>query len=128
MHLVAESTLAMFAPTSSTMGGKREGAGRKRALKVRGPVWGDRYDARELTTPRAVRDALVYVLMNAKKHRLHVGRVDRFSSAPWFDGFVGRPELGAEPCPVSASKTWLGSAGWRRHGLVSFDERPRTPD
>ena len=99
-----------------------------RALRVRGRVWGDRYHARELTTPRAVRNAVVYVLMNAKKHRLHVARVDRFSSAPWFGGFAARLELAAEPCPVFASKTWLGSIGWRRRGLIRLDERPRAPD
>ena len=32
-----------------------------RALGRRGRVWGDRYHARPLTTPRAVRHALVYV-------------------------------------------------------------------
>jgi putative transposase len=98
-----------------------------RALHARGPVWADRYHARELTTPRAVRNALVYVLMNAKKHRLHVARVDRFSSAPWFDGFAQRIEAPTEPCPVFAPKTWLGAIGWRRRGLVRFDECPRAP-
>src|SRR5262249_61785839 len=32
-----------------------------RALGRRGPVWGDRYNARALTTPRVGRHALVYV-------------------------------------------------------------------
>src|SRR5437773_4242076 len=34
------------------------------AIGRRGAVWGDRYHARALATPRAVRHALVYVLMN----------------------------------------------------------------
>jgi len=98
-----------------------------RALRVRGQVWGDRYHARELTTPRAVRNAIVYVLMNAKKHRLRIAQVDQFSSAPWFDGFaqrIGEPE---DPSPVFASKTWLGTIGWRRRGLVELEEQPRAP-
>jgi len=33
-----------------------------RALNRRGAVWGDRYHARALTSPRAVRNALVYVM------------------------------------------------------------------
>src|SRR5262249_35563773 len=37
-----------------------------RALGRRGAVWGDRYHVRALATPRAVRHALVYVLMNFK--------------------------------------------------------------
>jgi REP element-mobilizing transposase RayT len=39
-----------------------------RALGRRGRVWSDRYHARPLTSPRTVRNALVYVLMNSKKH------------------------------------------------------------
>lgn len=37
-------------------------------LKTRGSFWGDRFHAFELTSPRAVRNAIVYVLMNVKKH------------------------------------------------------------
>ena len=33
-----------------------------------GAVWGDRYHARVLTTPRALRHCLVYVLQNWRKH------------------------------------------------------------
>jgi hypothetical protein len=39
-----------------------------RMLARRGPVWGDRYHARMLRTPREVRNALVYVLNNFRKH------------------------------------------------------------
>jgi hypothetical protein len=42
--------------------------GLNRELRRRGKVWGDRYHARELASPRAVRHALVYVLLNHKKH------------------------------------------------------------
>ncbi len=98
-------------------------------LKVRGQVWGDRYHARELKTPRAVRNALVYVLMNAKKHRMRVASgVDAFSSAPWFSGFTVRIDEPTEPRPVVRSRTWLGGTGWRRRGLVRLEERPRGPD
>jgi REP element-mobilizing transposase RayT len=99
-----------------------------RGLGVRGPVWGDRYHARDLKTPRAVRNAIVYVLMNARKHRATIAAgVDRFSSAPWFDGFVARVTPSGDS-PVVASRTWLGTSGWRRRGLVHFDEGPRAPD
>ncbi len=100
-----------------------------RVLRVRGAVWGDRYHARELKTPRAVRNALVYVLMNAKKHGARVpSGIDAFSSAPWFDGFDVPLAERSEPCPVVAPRTWLGGTGWRRRGLVRADERPRAPD
>jgi len=39
-----------------------------RALERRGPVWGDRYHAHALKTPKETRNAVVYVLMNFKKH------------------------------------------------------------
>src|SRR5438105_3119452 len=58
-----------------------------RALGRRGPVWDDRYHVRALATPRAVRHALVYVLMNRRKHREASGAVDPCSSAPWFRGW-----------------------------------------
>ena len=100
-----------------------------RCLDVRGPVWGDRYHARALKTPRAVRNAIVYVLMNAKKHGARIAAgIDAFSSAPWFEGFAGHRMPSEDEAPVRAPRTWLASAGWRRRGLIRLDERPRTPD
>ena len=97
------------------------------ALGARGRVWGDRFHARELATPRAVRNAIVYVLMNAKKHGMQTSHgVDAFSSAPWFSGFVGRTPR-TDASPVRAARTWLGALGWRRRGLVAPIERPRAP-
>src|SRR5262245_6949028 len=60
-----------------------------RALKRRGPVWKDRYHARELTTPRAVRHALVYVLMNIRKHRGGGIGLDPCSSAVFLRRMAG---------------------------------------
>jgi len=98
------------------------------ALGVRGKVWGDRFHARELATPRAVRNAIVYVLMNAKKHHMRTHRgVDAFSSAPWFDGFARPVAPSGDASPVRAPRTWLAGVGWRRRGLVRLDERPRAP-
>src|SRR5262245_60515844 len=58
----------------------------KRASGVR-KVWGDRYHARALTTPREVRHALVYVLLNFRKHLRASAGIDPRSSGPWFDGW-----------------------------------------
>ena len=94
-------------------------------LGIRGAFWGERFHSRELAWPRAVRNAIVYVLMNAKKHGFRVD-VDPCSSAPWFDGFAEHaPRDG--PLPTRAAETWLGSTGWRKRGLVRLDERPRAP-
>ncbi len=41
----------------------------------RGRLWADRWHGRALTSPRAVRNALVYVLSNFSKHAKWLGRV-----------------------------------------------------
>ena len=95
--------------------------------RTQGRVWRERYHARELTTPRAVRKALVYVLMNARKHGLALATgIDVFSSAPWFDGFAGYAPT-TNPGFIRAPRTWLARVGWRRRGLLGLDERPRAP-
>jgi len=97
-----------------------------RSLARRGRVFADRYHCRSLTTPRAVRHALVYVLMNFKKHS-HVGpELDPCSSSAWFSGWRSprvAPAIG--PSPVRLARTWLARIGWRRHGLIDMHERPR---
>ena len=95
-----------------------------RVLAVRGRVWRERYHGHALKTPREVRNALVYVLMNAKKHGVRLTGLDRFSSARWFDGFVEVCPSPSPP-PTAAPKTWLGGVGWRLHGILRIDERPR---
>ena len=109
-----------------------------RAVGRAGSVWSDRYHARALTTPREVRNVLVYILLNAKKHcHAVLNGIDGCSSAPWFDGFVhdapacdatgeARPPPDAEPSPVRAARTWLASRGWRRLGLIGRTEAPRS--
>jgi len=96
------------------------------ALGRRGTVWDSRYHCRALSTPRAVRHAIVYVLMNFKKHGTRGGRIDPCSSGAWFDGW--RTRLGTEPSapsPVRRAQSWLAAVGWRRYGLIDFQEHPR---
>ena len=59
----------------------------RRVIGHRGPVWGDRYHARELRSPREYRNALAYVLNNWKKHVRGAGDMDPYSSAPWCSGW-----------------------------------------
>jgi REP element-mobilizing transposase RayT len=87
-----------------------------RVWRRRGGVWGDRYHARPLTTPREVRNGLVYVLLNFRKHLRAPPGIDPRSSGSWFDGWSRTPTLPTEPCPVAAPRTWLGAIGWRRAG------------
>jgi hypothetical protein len=59
----------------------------RRITGYRGPIWADRYHARELRSPREYRNVLVYVLNNWKKHVRGAGGMDPCSSAPWFSGW-----------------------------------------
>ena len=93
-------------------------------IGIRGALWRERYDARALTSPRIVRNVIVYVLMNGKKHgHSFENGIDALSSAPFFDGLVGGARS-SERSPVRAPRTWLAGVGWRRHGLIRTDERP----
>jgi REP element-mobilizing transposase RayT len=99
------------------------------ALGRRGRVWADRYHARDLKTPRMVRHALVYVLMNFRKHHRVGAELDPCSSAAWFAGWRAPPaasEGGARP--VAVARTWLARMGWRRHGLIDVHERPASQE
>jgi REP element-mobilizing transposase RayT len=101
-----------------------------------GPVLDGRYHHRSLRSPREVRRALAYVLLNARRHlakrrgvsRSATAHLDGASSARWFDGW--RPEV-ASRLPetkagreVARPRTWLLRIGWRRHGLVDPSEVP----
>jgi len=90
-----------------------------------GRVLADRYHLRELTTPLAVRNAIVYVLQNHLHHRRSRYIVDECSSARWFRGWAEPLPPADAPSPVAESRTWLGSVGWFRYGRIRFDEGPR---
>jgi putative transposase len=110
-------------------------------LSRRGRFFADRWHGRALASPRAVRNALVYVLANFRKHQVGTHAIlDVYSSAPYFTGFIEFP-YGApihEPgpcrfptalappgeCAVVPARSWLLSVGWKRHGNVSIAERP----
>ena len=97
-----------------------------------GRVLADRYHSRVLRTPREVRNALVYVLQNARKHGAWSvrGAPDPFSSGRAFGGWKERPVIIPRPedAPsfLAQARTWLLGRGWRRHGLLSLHEVPRT--
>jgi hypothetical protein len=125
VHLIAEAEHARALSGSVRGLAIRLARAVNRVLGRRGRVWGDRYHARALTTPRAVRHALVYVLMNFRKHRDAGTELDPCSSAPWFAGWRA-PAAAADvgPRPIAVARTWLARVGWRRHGLIDASERP----
>ena len=95
-----------------------------RLWKRKGSVFSDRFHARALRTPREVRSALVYVLQNAKHHGLRLLGVDPYSSGPWFEGWKQGIVLVSDG-PATRARTWLLRMGWRKHGLIGIDERPK---
>jgi REP element-mobilizing transposase RayT len=113
-----------------------------RLLMRKGPLWADRWHGRPLTSPRQVRNALVYVFGNFRKHmhRAPALGIDPFSSARYFDGWrlaAGHVPSLAEPAPLAlfsadpnesgvvAPGTWLARKGWKRRGLIDVEECPR---
>ncbi len=103
-----------------------------RVFGRRGPVLDGRYHVRVLRTPREVRNALAYVLLNVRKHwRARRGvapmvRLDEASSGRLFDGWRRRRAAASGPDPpeVAGARTWLLRRGWRRHGLIDPAEVP----
>jgi REP element-mobilizing transposase RayT len=97
-----------------------------RLLGRHGRFWADRWHGRDLEGPRQVRNALVYVLQNHKKHAKNAG-LDPLSSAESFDGFASMVPWGfrsvGPPCTATA-KTWLLRIGWRRRGLIRLTDAP----
>jgi hypothetical protein len=135
VHLVVEAASA--GALSSGMRGLAIRVARRLnvALRRRGKVWGDRWHGRALRSPREVRNALVYVLMNARKHgELPLGldgcasiywAADCFGDALYRDGLA---QLGRTRAPpVAPPHTWLLAKGWRRLGLLRATDAPVAP-
>ena len=104
-----------------------------RRVKRHGRVFSDRYHSVPVRSPKQVRNALCYVLQNARRHHEridpNVRGVDPFSSAWYFDGWADqswREGVVASPHgpPVVAATSWLLTTGWRRHGLIHPGEVP----
>jgi hypothetical protein len=127
IHLIAEAEHGRALSTGLRGLAIRLARAVNRMLGRRGQVWADRYHARALTTPRAVRHALVYVLMNFRKHLHTATEIDPCSSAPWFTAWCA-PRTAARigPPPVAVARSWLARVGWRRYGLIGADERPKS--
>lgn len=114
-----------------------------RLLFQNGKFLDDRYHALELATPRSVRNALIYVLANFRKHgRGRAGELfDVYSSAPYFGGFaefeadeaeqplaarvVPRALAPPSESPVERPRTWLLARSWLLLGRISVWERPK---
>ncbi len=128
VHLLVEATSKEALGHGMKSIGARVARAVNRVFGREGAALYGRYWLRILRTPREVRNALAYVLLNVRKHfrERHRAsppvRLDPASSARWFDGWKRRvfaprvrPEPGSE---VAEPHTWLLAVGWRRHGLI----------
>jgi REP element-mobilizing transposase RayT len=104
-----------------------------RTLGRKGQVFADRYHDHVLTSTAEVRNALAYVLLNARRHAAQRGRrlpkdwVDPRSSASEFWGWKRplRTVVRLESHhPLPQARSWLLTEGWTRHGLIAIDEVP----
>jgi hypothetical protein len=85
----------------------------------------------ERSAPWCGAQSVGFVLNNVRRHAAQRRKVlerdwtDPCSSAVYFDGWKRplRPPVGRDP-PTEAPRSWLLGVGWRRHGLIAFDEVP----
>ncbi len=92
-----------------------------------GKVFADRFHSRILKTPREVRNALAYVLLNAQHHGIWASKgPDPYSSGESFDGWKDGESISAQSSStlLGRARTWLLRSGWRRHGLLPWRQAP----
>jgi len=149
-HLIVEARNADLLGRGMMGIGARLARAVNRVAKRRGRVFDGRYHSRLLRTPKEVRAALRYVLLNARHHvasasrqatatraELAGARLDPASSGRWFEGWKRdrtASSAGAEAIPssvppsvrppVARARTWLLRVGWRRHGLLDPADVP----
>src|SRR5262245_33344136 len=114
VHLIVEAASSRDLGAGMKSIGSRLARAANRVFGRRGRVLADRDHLHVLRTPREVRRAIAYVLMNARRHVAKRGRtllsrarVDPASSGRWFDGW--RNTLGLDPTEPAVAKprTWL---------------------
>jgi len=139
-HLIVEAKGKEALARGMKSFGARLARAVNRVFERSGGVFDGRFHHRVLRTPREVRNALAYVLLNARRHwaKLRGGqrppvRLDEASSARWFDGWQQASRARLAPDGASAqgtrseiapARTWLLRIGWRRHGLIDLREVP----
>ncbi len=126
VHLLVEAKDADALGRGMNALGARLARAVNRVFGRTGPVLKDRYHHVALKSPTQVRNALRYVLMNARRHMKHplgTVRIDPASSGRWFEGWrrsaratveeaLERPGIRA----IAAPHTWLLGEGWMKAG------------
>ena len=95
-----------------------------RAIGRKGKVFAERFHAVVMTSPRQMRNALCYIMNNARRHGERLdpsyGGIDPFSSAWHFEGWShDRWRNGLDPPPGEAcvvpAESWLMNQDWRKY-------------
>jgi REP element-mobilizing transposase RayT len=125
LHLIVEAEDQDALSRGMRSLGTRIAQAIQRIFELKGRILEGAYHAHLLRTPKEVRHALRYVLLNVRKHwREFRGeappvRLDKCSSGQWFDGWKRQlPASRAGPREVAPAASWLLRSGWRRHGLI----------
>lgn len=144
LHLIVEASSTFDLGCGMKSVGVRLARAAQRAFGLgrRGVVLRDRFHLHVLRSPREVRNAIAYVLLNARRHAAQrdvalermLARVDAASSGRWFDGWTRRSvatacaaasSLPSRDAPaVARARSWLLAIGWRRAGLIDVSEVP----
>jgi REP element-mobilizing transposase RayT len=125
VHLIIEAKGKEELSSAMNSFVSRLARGINKIKKRNGDLFAQRYHAVAVDTPAAVRNLLVYVLNNGRKHGTWLAASpDPFSSGDQFEGWADWK--GAESKRwLPRPKTWLLSRGWKRHGLISIRESPK---
>jgi REP element-mobilizing transposase RayT len=137
LHMILEADGKQALTNGMKSIGARLARAVNRVFGRTGAVLDGRYHHRLLRTPREVRRALAYVLLNARHHLRKNRRtasaasrvlLDPASSACWFDGWrlevASRMQEPRGSPEVARPRTWLLRIGWRRQGRIGPNEVP----
>jgi REP element-mobilizing transposase RayT len=133
VHMIVEATSARELACGLKAIAARFARAVNREFHRIGRVLADRCHVHVLRTPREVRNAIAYVLLNARRHLAKSGRalsraarIDPASSGRWFSGWRVAVLPARDAPSVAAPHTWLLAVGWRRRGLIDCNEVPGT--
>ena len=131
VHMTVEAADKQALASGMKSIGARIALAVNRVFRRKGPVLDGRFHSVVLASPRRVRNALRYVLLNDRKHRGQRGDLRGRSNAPdsassgrFFEGWKER--IKAIPkIEVARPRSWLLAKGWQRGGgPISLSEIP----
>ncbi|AKU89868.1 hypothetical protein AKJ08_0255 [Vulgatibacter incomptus] len=112
LHLIVEARDAQALSRGAQGLSVRIARGLNRLMVRKGKVFADRFHSHVLRTPREVRNAIAYVLGNARIHAARQGR----TAFPCPDPYAAGPAeqvSASPPRSVVSPRTWLLRVGWR---------------